>query len=595
MRRPVRRHYYGGMSTTTRELLEFIYGETGGEVDERLDAVMNRYREHLSTPDGFERGAIPLEERDSIMIAYGDSFRGDDGPPLEYLLRFLDDEAEGVVSGVHVLPFSPYSSDDGFSVIDYREVDPELGSWDEIEAIADEFVLMVDLVLNHCSAQGPWFQAFLRDEEPYNRYFITVPEGTDVSSVVRPRAHPLLTPFETDAGTKYVWTTFSADQVDLDFSNPDVLLEMMDVFLGYIARGARVVRLDAIAYLWKELGTSCIHLPQTHAVVKLMRAIVEEVAPWVVVITETNVPHEENISYFGSGDDEAHMVYNFSLPPLALDAFLRGDAAYLQKWASTLATGSRTTTFFNFLASHDGIGLLPAKGILSGEQVDAMIETVQQRGGRISYKSTPDGEIPYEMNVNYLSAIANEALPDEQRAAVFLAAQSIMLALAGVPGIYYHSLIGSENWQEGVEETGHNRTINRRKLDYDELSAQVNEPDSLRSIVFEGYKGYLRSRASSPAFHPSASQRIMETPPEIFSVLRGERDAAGDESDERVLCLVNVSEEEAEVSFTDADLGLGEEKGFRDLVSGDYVFPSRDHGNRVSLELEPYEVLWLRF
>ena len=583
------------MSTTTRELLEFIYGETGGEVDERLDAVMNRYREHLSTPDGFERGAIPLEERDSIMIAYGDSFRGDDGPPLEYLLRFLDDEAEGVVSGVHVLPFSPYSSDDGFSVIDYREVDPELGSWDEIEAIADEFVLMVDLVLNHCSAQGPWFQAFLRDEEPYNRYFITVPEATDVSSVVRPRAHPLLTPFETDAGTKYVWTTFSADQVDLDFSNPDVLLEMMDVFLGYIARGACVVRLDAIAYLWKELGTSCIHLPQTHAVVKLMRAIVEEVAPWVVIITETNVPHEENISYFGSGDDEAHMVYNFSLPPLTLDAFLRGDASYLQKWAATLATGSRTTTFFNFLASHDGIGLLPAKGILSGEQVDAMIETVQQRGGRISYKSTPDGEIPYEMNVNYLSAIANEALPDEQRAAVFLAAQSIMLALAGVPGIYYHSLIGSENWQEGVEETGHNRTINRMKLDYDELSARVNEPDTLRSIVFEGYKGYLRSRASSPAFHPSASQRIMETPPEVFAVLRGERDAAGDESDERVLCLVNVSEEEAEVSFTDADLGLGEEKGFRDLVSGDYVFPSRDHGNRVSLELEPYEVLWLRF
>ncbi|MFW5826343.1 MAG: alpha-amylase family glycosyl hydrolase, partial [bacterium] len=459
----------------------------------------------------------------------------------------------------------------------------------------DEFVLMVDLVLNHCSAQGPWFQAFLRDEEPYNRYFITVPKDADVSSVVRPRAHPLLTPFETDAGTKYVWTTFSADQVDLDFSNPDVLLEMMDVFLGYIARGARVVRLDAIAYLWKELGTSCIHLPQTHAVVKLMRAIVEEVAPWVVIITETNVPHEENIAYFGSGDDEAHMVYNFSLPPLTLDAFLRGDASYLQKWASTLATGSRATTFFNFLASHDGIGLLPAKGILSEDEIDAMIDAVEERGGRISYKSTPDGEIPYEMNVNYLSAIANAALPDEQRAAVFLAAQSIMLALAGVPGIYYHSLIGSENWQEGVEETGHNRTINRRKLDYDALSGELNEPDTLRSLVFEGYKGYLRSRASSPAFHPSASQRIMQTPPQVFALLRGERDAAGEEGEERVLCLVNVSDEEAEVSFTDAELGLGEEKGFRDLLSGDYVFPSRDHGNRVSLELEPYEVLWLRF
>jgi glucosylglycerate phosphorylase len=583
------------MSTTTRELLEFIYGAAGGEVDERLDSLMNRYREHLSTPDGFKRGAIPLAERDSIMIAYGDSFRGDDGPPLSYLLRFLDEEAEGVVSGVHVLPFSPYSSDDGFSVIDYREVNTDFGSWEDVEAIGEEFVLMVDLVLNHCSAQGPWFEAFLRDEEPYNRYFITVPKDTDVSSVARPRAHPLLTPFETDAGTKYVWTTFSADQVDLDFANPEVLLEMMDIFLGYIARGASVVRLDAIAYLWKELGTSCLHLPQTHAVVKLMRAIVEDIAPWVVIITETNVPHEENVSYFGDGDDEAHMVYNFSLPPLTLDAFLRGDSSHLQSWAATLATGSRSTTYFNFLASHDGIGLLPAKGILSTDEVEALIATVKDRGGRISYKSTPEGEVPYEMNINYLSAIAPPALPDEQRAALFLAAQSIMLALAGVPGIYYHSLIGSENWQEGVEETGHNRTINREKLDYDALSGELNEPDTLRSIVFEGLKGYLRARASSTAFHPSASQRIMETPPAVFSVLRGERDAAGAEGDERVLCLVNVSDEEAEVSFTDGELGLGEEKGFRDLVSGDYVFPSRDHGNRVSLELEPYEVLWLRF
>jgi sucrose phosphorylase len=289
------------------------------------------------------------------------------------------------------------------------------------------------------------------------------------------------------------------------------------------------------------------------------------------------------------------MVYNFSLPPLTLDAFLRGDGSYLQEWAKTLATGSRVTSFFNFLASHDGIGLLPAKGILTDEQVNDMIATVEERGGRISYKSTPEGDVPYEMNVNYLSAIAPPSLPDPQRAAVFLASQSIMLSLGGVPGIYYHSLIGSENWEEGVERTGHNRTINRRKLDFDELSASLNEPDTLRNIVFEGYKGFLRARASSPAFHPSASQRILDSPRQILAVLRGERDADGEDGGERVLCLVNLSDEEAEVSYTDGELGLGEEKGFRDILSGDYVFPSRDHGNRVSLEVEPYEVLWLRY
>ncbi|MCK4517048.1 MAG: alpha-amylase, partial [Spirochaetaceae bacterium] len=253
------------MSTKTHGLLEFIYGADTDRIGLELEALMNRYQGKLSAPDGYASGELPLNETDAIMISYGDSFHGSDGVPLSYLLRFLDDEAEGVVSGVHILPFSPYSSDDGFSVLDYREVNSDIGGWDDIQAIGDEFVLMADLVLNHCSVQGPWFTGFLADKSPYNDYFITVPEGTDVSSVARPRTHPLLTPFETAAGTRWVWTTFSADQADLDFANPEVMLEMLDVFLGYVARGARVIREDAIAYMWKELGTACLHHPKTYA------------------------------------------------------------------------------------------------------------------------------------------------------------------------------------------------------------------------------------------------------------------------------------------------------------------------------------------
>jgi len=318
-----------------------------------------------------------------------------------------------------------------------------------------------------------------------------------------------------------------------------------------------------------------------------MRALVDELAPWVVIITETNVRHEENVSYFGAGDDEAHMVYNFSLPPLTLDAFLRGDAAHLTAWAQTLATGSAETTFFNFLASHDGIGLLPTHGILSDQERSELVASVTERGGRVSYKATPIGEIPYEMNINYLSAITLESLPDAQRASTFLAAQSIMLSLAGVPGIYYHSLIGSENWQEGVNETGHNRSINREKLELEELSGELNEPGSLRNLVFEGMKRMLRARASSEAFDPASPQRVLTTGASVFALLRGN-------GDERVLCLVNVSDSEAEVSFTDGELELGDERVFRELISGDMMVPTREHGNRVSLVLNPHEVLWLR-
>jgi len=578
------------MSTRTRELLEFIYEAGATEIDSKLEALMNRYREQLKPPDGYTAGELPLDETSAIMISYGDGFRGPDGVPLSYLLRFLDDEAEGVVSGVHILPFAPYSSDDGFSVIDYREVNPALGGWDDIQAIGEEFVLVADLVLNHCSVQGPWFKGFLANEAPYKDYFVTVPEGTDVSSVVRPRTHPLLTPFETAAGKRWVWTTFSADQADLDYANPDVMLEMLDVFLGYVAHGARVIREDAIAYMWKELGTPCLHHPKTHAMVQLMRAVVDVVCPWVIIITETNVPHPENISYFGDGTNEAHMIYNFSLPPLTLDAFMREDSNHLQKWAASLDVGAPMTSFFNFTASHDGVGLLPAHGILSDDEIAAMAAKVEERGGKISYKATAAGKIPYEMNVNYMDAITEPSLPDDQRARMFLASQSILLALAGVPGIYYHSLVGSENWQAGVKETGQNRTINREKLDFDKLSEELSTDGSRRNLVFEGYKILLRARSISPAFHPSAGQKIVATPKEFFCILRIDRD-----EEERVLCLVNIGSETASVSFAYDEIDLADEKGFHDLISGDYVYPSMDDGNRISLELQPYEVLWLKY
>jgi len=533
-------------------------------------------------------GRIWLDHRDAVMIAYGDHLRGRDALPLAYLHRFMADELEGTVSGVHVLPFSPYSSDDGFSVIDYRQVNPELGSWADLERLGRDFILMVDLVLNHCSSRSEWFRAFLRDEAPYNEYFITVPEGTDTSGVVRPRALPLLTEYQTAHGPKLVWTTFSADQVDLNYANPRVLLEILDILLLYLQRGAQIIRLDAVAYLWKELGTPCIHHPKAHAVVRLMRAVIDEIAPWALIITETNVPHTENISYFGSGADEAHMVYNFSLPPLTLDAFLQGDARYITEWASTLPQQQLKTAFFNFLASHDGVGLLPAQGILPDERISNLIETVQARGGLVSYKTTPSGEVPYELNVSYVSAIADPALPTAQRAAAFLCSQAVMLAIAGVPGIYLHSLLGSENWTTGVAQTGHSRSINRRKPEYDTVIDELGDPESLRAMIFEGYKDLLRGRGSHPALAPAAHQRIIGGSGELFAVLRS---AGG----ERVLCLHNVTAEPGGIQLSEHELGLSNDRTFRDLITGDVLYPTRENGNRVSIELGPYEVLWLAY
>ncbi len=438
--------------------LASIYGdERAGPIEQRVLNLMDRYRGRIPVPATRE-----LSERSSILITYGDQLQKPHHPHLETLAEFCESHLRGVVDTIHVLPFFPWSSDDGFSVKDYRKVDPALGDWQDIERLGKSFRLMFDGVINHVSVQGEWFKKFLGGEMPYSDYFLTIDGNPDLSSVVRPRALPLTTEFQTATGVKRVWTTFSTDQADLDFHNPDVLLDIFDILLMYAQKGAQFIRLDAIAYLWKEIGTSCIHLPQTHAIIQLLRSVLDEVAPHVQIVTETNVPHEDNISYFGNGENEAQIVYNFALPPLVLHTFHTGDATVLTKWASSLNLQSNRTTFLNFLASHDGIGLNPVRGLLTDADIDRLVAKTLAHGGLISYKQNPDGtQSPYEMNINYFDALSDPTSdePLDFQVSRFMAAQAIMLSLRGIPGIYFHSLFGSRNWNEGVTE-------NRTQSDY---------------------------------------------------------------------------------------------------------------------------------
>lgn len=536
------------------------------------------------------------DEQLALLITYGDSLKDADGKecPLSMLYRFLDEMCDMTIKGVHVLPYSPYTSDDGFSISDYIKVRESLGTWRDIEHISGEYHLMTDLVLNHCSSQHVWFQKFLKGEEPYTDYFITGDPHEDYSSVVRPRPHFILSEYDTTVGKKYVWTTFSRDQVDLNFANPQVLFEMLDTMLEYVLdHNSQLIRLDAIAYMWKELGTPCIHHWKTHLLVKLMRAILDTFAPGAIIITETNVPHEENISYFGD-DDEAQMVYQFPLPPLLLHSMITESTKHLRDWVASVPQPTKNISYFNFCASHDGIGVTPTHGILSDKEREKIIETVKKRGGLVSYKATPKGEIPYELNINYLSAVAPYGLADQERAKIFLASQSVLLAMPGVPGIYIHSLIGSQNWNYGVKETGHNRSINRQQLKYQDVVSEIMEEGTLRNLVFNGYIDMLSARAKSPAFHPAAPMQVLEVKDGLFSLIR---DGTAVNSDEKVLCVVNVTAKEIVQDFQ-ADI-LPWSEGGVDLLTGDITFFSngRDKAGHkvVSVTLEPFEVIWLKF
>lgn len=532
------------MIPSIRKHLECLYGpEHAASTASRLEALLARFQREFRDDAGARgRG---LNQRDALLITYADQLREPGAAPLQTLADFAARHLCDVVSGIHLLPFYPWSSDDGFSVKDYFAVEPAYGTWDDIARFRPRFDLMFDAVFNHLSAQGDWFQRFLRDDPAFRHFFVTVAGDPDLSQVIRPRALPLLTEFPTAAGPKKVWTTFSADQVDLNFRNPAVLLATLEALLLYVRNGARFIRLDAIAFLWKEIGTTCLHRPQTHRVVQLMRAVLDAVAPGVRIITETNVPHADNLSYFGDGTNEAHLVYNFALPPLVLHSMQTGNAAKLTRWAQSLALPSPQVTFFNFLASHDGIGLNPARGILSDAEIDVLVARTLQHGGLISYKHLADGsQIPYEMNINYLDALSNPTVnePVELAARKFLTAQAILLSLQGVPGIYFHSLFGSRGDRAGADTSGIPRRINREKLQRARLETELADATSLRAAVFAGQRELLRQRCAHPAFSPAAPQQVLELDPRVFAVLRQSPDAT-----DRMLCLHNVSGETAVV------------------------------------------------
>jgi sucrose phosphorylase len=575
------RQLIAGPAGSIRDRLLFLYGEEAGQrAHLEIEQLIASWRRRLPRRAD---GRQALDQRDAILITYGDTFLAGDLRPLDALHRFAGSHLRGLVSSIHVLPFFPYSSDYGFAVIDYLEVDPRLGDWNQVSALGQDYRLMFDFVLNHVSAKSRWFKSFLAGEPPYDRFFITVDPKSDLSAVTRPRTTPLLTGFETASGARWVWTTFGPDQVDLDYSNPEVLLRMVDVLLTYVERGASLIRMDAIAYLWKQIGTSCVHLPQTHQVVKLFRDVLDLLAPQVLLVTETNVPHTENISYFGDGQDEAQLVYQFPLAPLVLDAFSRGDATRLARWAASLSTPSAETAFFNFLASHDGIGVVPAQGILSEDDIGRLAANVSRHGGEISRRSTPGGERPYELNATWFDALSDPAAgedPAVQRDR-FLASQAIMLALAGVPGIYVHSLFGSHNDHGRYAESGWKRDLNHGRLELRDLAAELSDPESQPAQVFAGMSRLLQARRSTTAFHPKSPQQVMQLGTTVFALLRAASDG------ERVLALHNVAAATATIPRARLE-AAGWHGGGIDLLSGRRMTVDHD------LELRPYGIVWLQ-
>ncbi|QDC10723.1 alpha-amylase [Oceanicola sp. D3] len=521
-------------------------------------------------------------EADTLVITYANSLVDGHHKPLDLLRDFLTHYLQGVISGVHILPFFPFTSDDGFAVVDYRAVNPQVGDWPDIQRIAEEFKLMSDLVLNHVSSFSKWFHDYLQGHEPYDKFFFEASPEDDLSQVVRPRTSSLLREVQTPDGPKHVWCTFSHDQVDLNFANPEVLLEFLRIIRLHIDNGVRVIRLDAVAFLWKEIGTNCIHLPQTHAIVRLMRLLFDYAVEPVILLTETNVPNAENLSYFGNRN-EAHAIYNFSLPPLVLHALLTGSSRALNQWLMAMPPAQLGCAYLNFTASHDGIGMRPAEGLLSEEDIEDVIGAVKANGGLLSMRTLPGGgEKPYELNITYFEALKGTVNgPDAHQIMRFLCSQTIVLSLEGIPAFYIHSLLATPNDHEGVEKTGVNRAINRHRWHYPTLRKALDDPETIHAQVLSRLKRRISIRTRQPAFHPNATQFTLQLGEGIFGVWRQSLDRS-----QSIFAIHNLTDQTITLPVFSINLIGGE--NWIDLLSDEIIDAARGE-----IELAPYQCRWI--
>ncbi|UCE06081.1 MAG: sugar phosphorylase [bacterium] len=578
--------------------LIFLYGDSVARTYmPELERILQVYYAHK--PQKMlerEKNFDPTErftEKDIILVTYGDLFNSKGESPLATLARLCDTYLKGVINTLHILPFFPYSSDRGFAIIDFETVDPRLGTWKDIDNLEDRYQLMFDGVFNHVSSKSRWFQEFLNGNPDYQDFFISYESRNALSpehlkKIFRPRTSDILTKFQTINGPRYLWTTFSPDQIDLNYRNPKVLMKVIEILLFYVRHGADIIRLDAVTYLWEQPGTNSANLEQTHHIVKLFRDVLEVVAPTVALVTETNVPHQENIAYFGNGHDEAQMVYNFALPTLVLYSFYKGDVTKLSNWAKGLKKLSNRTTYLNFLDTHDGIGLMAVQSILEKEAIEFIINKAKKHGGLISYRTDEKGNKgPYEIDITWFSALNRENSGEDIAFQVkrFIASRSIALVLQGVPAIYVHGLIGTANDIDAVKISHLKRDINRHVFDSDTfLEKALKDPKSKLFHINWQLGRILSIRTKNRAFHPIGEQRILMISSHVFSVLR-----ISPEKDQRILTLTNVTDKTCPIGIPLSEL-CTEEIEWNDIISGKEWLAE---DGKLNIICEPYDVIWL--
>ncbi|MEW4370569.1 sucrose phosphorylase [Paenibacillus kandeliae] len=423
----------------------------------------------------------------AMLITYADSL----GNNMGELADILDQHLQGVISGVHLLPFYPSSGDRGFAPMDYTQVDPALGSWEDVRRISSTFYMMYDFMINHISQQSKYFQDFLekKDESAYADLFIRYkdfwpngePTEEDVDLIYKrkPRAPYVEVTFK-DGSTEKVWCTFDEQQIDLDVTTETTRQFIRDNLNFLAEQGASVIRLDAFAYANKKIGTNCFFVePDIWEMLQYAADLTE--AKGVEVLPEIH----EHYSIQLKIADKGYYVYDFALPMLVLHALYSGQTNRLANWLNICPRKQFTT-----LDTHDGIGVVDVKDLMTDEEAEMTRESLYSKGANVKkiYSSEAYNNLDiYQINCTYYSALGN----NDQ---AYVLARALQCFAPGIPQIYYVGLLAGENDIELLERTKEGRNINRHYYSKEEVAQEIQRP------VVQRLFDLLRFRNTSAAF-----------------------------------------------------------------------------------------------
>ncbi len=558
-------------------ILKTIYKPSLNERDidhlkDRIIQIIKKFNQNNS------KKKLTISEKTSLVICYGDNINSNQKNSIQVFQNFFKKNLKKYFNAIHFLPFYPSSSDSGFAVKDHYKIEKRIGSWSDIKKISKSSHVMADIVINHSSARGLWFKNFLKKKRPGKDYFLTVNSKFNTTKVVRPRDHKLLKKIDIFRKSDYLWRTFSTDQIDLDFKNPSVLLRFIKIMVHLVSNGVTIFRLDAIAYLWKKNGTNCINLKQTHEIVKLLRLISNLLNVETIIITETNLPEKENLSYFGK-NDEANWIYNFSLPPLLIHAFLFENSSYLNKWSKKLPNAKFQNSYLNFIASHDGIGIRPTEGILNKESLNDFLKRLKKNGSKFSYRKVQNkSKKVYEANITVYDALKKSNTDPNGKFFLerYIAAHAIMISFEGIPAVYFNSLFGKANDEAKYVITGNNRDVNRYKWSHKNITKKLSDKTSKQSIFYQNLGKLLEIKRKQKAFHPNAKRLNINLGSKLFCFKR-----------------ISLDKKQTIISITNCSSVDQYPKLDKKYSKWKNIINPKINSLNESLKLKPFETMWL--